>query len=82
MDLYKVAFIKKDGTIRKMEYVKVSELPKDFLNERVKTNNKRNLPEHLELVWDVKEHGFRVVNHQTALEPTMKIAQNISKESL
>jgi hypothetical protein len=59
-------FVKNDGTVRTMRFVKITDLPKGFLNENTKgTGKTRNLADGKELVWDIEFHSFRVFNWKT-----------------
>jgi hypothetical protein len=59
-------FLKKNGDEREMHFIKLNDLPEEFLQKQLKGNNKeRNLEEGLELVWDLEKKGFRVFNWNT-----------------
>lgn len=61
-------FQKKNSDTRNMTFVRLEDLPKDFLNSKVKNeNSSRTLPEGLELVWDIESVGFRTFNWDAAL---------------
>jgi len=61
-------FQKKNSDTRNMTFVKLEDLPKDFLNSKVKNeNSSRTLPAGLELVWDIDSAGFRTFNWQSAV---------------
>ena len=60
------SFIKKNGEEREMHFVKLDDLPEDFLKQQLKgSDKKRNLEEGLEVVWDLEKNGFRVFNWNT-----------------
>ena len=59
-------FLKKNGDERKMNFVKLNDLPKEFLSSHLKgTNRKTGLSEGMEIVWDIDSKGFRVFNWNT-----------------
>lgn len=51
-----------------MSFVRIGDLPADFLNGKVKSNAKpRKLAEGVELVWDIQSKDFRIFNHNTVV---------------
>lgn len=71
MKMYTGTFTKKSGEERTMRFVRLSDLPEQFLNEQVSgTGTARNLSDGLELVWDVENNGFRVFNWNTVTTET------------
>ena len=59
-------FLKKNGEEREMHFIKLDDLPEEFLKKQLKgSNRKRNLEEGLEVVWDLENKGFRVFNWNT-----------------
>tara|TARA_R110002020_G_scaffold472307_1_gene700173 strand:+ start:322 stop:606 length:285 start_codon:yes stop_codon:yes gene_type:complete len=59
-------FLKKNGDERKMSFVKLDDLPKEFLSSHLKgSNRKSGLSEGMEIVWDIDSKGFRVFNWNT-----------------
>jgi len=67
MKVYKGTFVKKDGSKRTMNYVKTNDLPKTFLESKLKGNGNTALKEGYELVWDLQSDNFRVFNHNTVV---------------
>mgnify|MGYP000583296502 CR=1 FL=1 len=60
-------FVKKNGDQRIMKFVKISDLPEEFVNSKIKgPRNKRKLNESSEVVWELDE-GFRVFNWKTVI---------------
>lgn len=59
---YVGTFEKKNGKPRAMKFVRLEDLPKEFLEEKIKGGHTRKLAEGNELVWDLDEKGFRVFN--------------------
>lgn len=65
---HRVTYRKNDGSIRTMTYVKLSDLPADFVGKVIKgTGKKRALNEGQELVYDVVNQGLRLINYSTAI---------------
>tara|TARA_E500000305_G_C3995035_1_gene224079 strand:- start:918 stop:1172 length:255 start_codon:yes stop_codon:yes gene_type:complete len=66
MKVYNGTFLKKNGEERKMTFVKISDLPTQFMEGKVKGKRKPvTLAEGLELVWDVDKSEFRIFNWNT-----------------
>ena len=66
MIAFRAKFVKKNGDERVMMFVKLSDLPKEFLNEQVKGTGKvRSFSDGKELVWDLDKAGFRVFDWNT-----------------
>lgn len=61
-------FTKKSGENRTMNFVKVNELPKTFVDTQITgTGTNRTLAEGMELVWDLDNNGFRIFNWNTVV---------------
>lgn len=57
------SFLKKDGSLRTMKFVKINDLPDTFIKDKLKgSERKRNLSEGMETVWDLENQNFRVFN--------------------
>lgn len=71
MIVYNAVFKKSDGTERNMNFVKLVDLPHEFLSTKVKggdtTSRQSSLAEGQELVWDVGVSGFRIFNWNTVV---------------
>ena len=65
-DVYYGSFKKKDGSVRNMSFVKLDEIPKEAFPEG-KGGEKPKLQEGMELVWDIENKGYRVINYNTLL---------------
>ena len=60
-------FVKKNGDQRIMKFVKISDLPEEFVNSKIKgAHEHRNLNESSEIVWEL-DTGFRVFNWKTVI---------------
>ena len=69
MKAYKGVFIKKTGDRRIMRFVKLNDLPKNFVDSKFKGSGKKHLlSEGLELVWDIDESDFRIFNHKMMVD--------------
>ena len=61
-------FKKSNGDVREMFFVRLEDLPEQFLSLQVKgTGKKRTLNEGVETVWDVQSAAFRTFNWNTSL---------------
>ena len=68
MKAYIGAFEKKNGEVRQMKFAKLCDLPKLFLEEKVKGGNKeKTMPPGMEVVWDLESKAFRVFNWKTTI---------------
>lgn len=68
MKAYTGKFMKKDGTSRAMNFVKVKDLPEAFFQDKVKgTGKPRTLAEGSEMVYDLDAKEFRIFNHNTVV---------------
>lgn len=65
IDAYMGTFEKKSGEERSMRFVKVGDLPEEFMVSRTKGGKQRKLSEGNELVWDLDKKEFRVFNWNT-----------------
>lgn len=80
MKMYVGTFTKKNGDERTMRFVRMQDLPEQFLNSQITGNGtERKLAEGLELVWDVENSGFRVFNWTTAQQPLTSVDVEESK---
>jgi Mn-dependent DtxR family transcriptional regulator len=68
MKAYKGTFLKKDGERRAMRFLKINDLPKNFMEGKIKGNQKHKLAEGMELVWDIDESDFRIFNHNMRVD--------------
>lgn len=77
MNVYTGTFTKADGTPRTMRFVRLTDLPDEFLSTRVKggevtdarTKAKaKMLSEGKETVWDLEANNFRVFNWNATVD--------------
>lgn len=60
-------FRKKDNSFRKMRFVKLKDLPAEFVNAKLTGKKSHILQEGLELVWDLESNEFRTFNWNTLI---------------
>ena len=65
INAYVGTFEKKTGEERSMRFVKISDLPEEFMTLKTKGGKQRKLSEGNELVWDLDKGEFRVFNWNT-----------------
>jgi len=65
INAYVGTFEKKTGEERSMRFVKISDLPEEFMTSKTKGGKQRKLSEGNELVWDLDKKEFRVFNWNT-----------------
>jgi hypothetical protein len=69
---YVATFQKKDGSMRTMKFLKLNDLPSEFLAGKVKGVQQHSLSEGMELVWDIDEKGFRVFNRNKVVDKILE----------
>lgn len=84
MKAFQGIFEKKDGTIRKMVFVRIEDMPQDFIRSKIEskgTVQKRNYAEGMELVFDIEIDDWRVFNHNKMIKPLeeYEIDENLFK---
>lgn len=69
MIAYKGTFKKKNGSERTMRFVRIPDLPPEFIATKIKGGNKSHiLSEGMELVWDIDESDFRIFNRMNVVD--------------
>jgi len=58
-------FQKANGDMRAMKFVRMEDLPQEFLNNRLRGGKEKKLSEGREVVWDLDVKDFRVFNWNT-----------------
>lgn len=77
MKAYSGTFLKKDGSSRTMRFVRLVDLPTEFLAAKIKGGNKSHkLNEGMELVWDIDEDALRIFNRNTLLDTIQEFEYN------
>ena len=72
MKIYTGTFVKTNGDIRTMRFVRVGALPKKFLAGKIKNTGKSSvLKEGKELVWDLDKNNFRIFDWGSAVGDTL-----------
>jgi hypothetical protein len=71
--LFTAQFETKAGSVKKMTFVLPSDMPDEFIAQRVKGTGKTNTyPAGMALVWSATDDGWRVWNAYTTLKLTVK----------
>lgn len=78
LKVYEGTFVKQNGDHRKMRFLKLSEVPSDFLPPS-KGGGPRNLSEGTELVWDLDSNGFRAFNWSTVVGSVVVNVEEINQ---
>lgn len=74
MTSYKGTFVKKDGTLRTMWFVKIEDLPNHMIDGMIKgTGKKLSLSEGSETVYDLDSKQIRIFNHYTVVGEVLKV---------
>jgi hypothetical protein len=74
MKVYRGTFKKKNGEAREMVFARISDLPEAFLESKIiGASSEKELPEGMELVWDMEEDNFRIFNHNTVINPPIEV---------
>jgi len=65
MILYEGLFVKSNGDLRSMRFIRICDIPKNILE--AKTQGKKSTANrgNLELVWDIDHKAFKYFNHGT-----------------
>tara|TARA_Y100000593_G_scaffold95018_1_gene198344 strand:+ start:1231 stop:1488 length:258 start_codon:yes stop_codon:yes gene_type:complete len=75
---YTGTFVKRDGTRRTMNFVKVSDLPSTMTEGKSTTNRYTNSNGEIEVVYDTDNNGFRTFNHGTVVGTVTTKSVNLS----
>ena len=68
MKAYHGFFKKKNGQMREMFFAELDALPESFLDSKISgTGTSKSYSDGMELVWDLREQGFRVFNFNTVV---------------
>ena len=74
---YTGTFVKRDGTRRTMNFVKVGDLPSS-MSPKSTTNRYAKSNGEIEVVYDTDRNGFRTFNHGTVVGTVSTKSVNIS----
>ena len=70
MKCFQGIFTKKDGTLRKMVFTRIEDMPHEFVSSKILgTGTERKLPEGMQLVWDLEQEGWRTFNYNKIVKP-------------
>lgn len=81
MRSYIGTFVKADGSTRTMNFVRLEDLPDEFLSARIKGDpptearikaKTRMVTEGKETVWDLEKNEFRVFNWQKTVDDVLE----------
>ena len=75
---YTGTFVKRDGTRRTMNFVKVSDLPSTMTEGKSTNNRYTNSNGEIEVVYDTDNNGFRTFNHGTVVGTVTTKSVNLS----
>ncbi len=67
MRAYTGTFVKSDGKNRTMNFVRLNDLPQQFLDTKTAGGVGPKLSEGQEVVWDLERNAFRVFNWTTTV---------------
>jgi hypothetical protein len=77
VEVHTGVFRKKDNSFRKMKFIKLKDLPKEFVSAKLAGKQAHTLQEGLELVWDVDASDFRTFNWNNLVVPVEKESKKI-----
>lgn len=79
---YSATFVKANGENREMKFIKLNDLPNDFLDGKIKNKDKQKaLTEGHEVVWDIDKNGFRIFNWNTIVGEAEKNEINFQQDA-
>jgi len=78
---YTATFVKTNGENREMKFIKLNDLPNNFLDGKIKNKDKqKTLTEGHEVVWDIDKNGFRIFNWNTIVGEAEKNEINFQQD--
>ena len=79
---YTATFVKTNGENREMKFIKLNDLPNNFLDGKIKNKDKqKTLTEGHEVVWDIDKNGFRIFNWNTIVGEAEKNEINFQQDA-
>ena len=79
---YRATFVKTNGENREMKFIKLNDLPNNFLDGKIKNKDKQKaLTEGHEVVWDIDKNGFRIFNWNTIVGDAEKNEINFKEDA-
>jgi hypothetical protein len=76
-EVHSGVFRKKDDSFRRMNFIKLKDLPTEFIESKLQGKRQHSLQEGLELVWDIDSKEFRTFNWKTAIGTVEKETKKI-----
>ncbi len=77
MIAYKISFLKQDSSVRDMLYAKLQDIvelyPKFYDKFTSGTGSPKSLKPGSEMVFDLENMNFRIINHLTAIEGPISV---------
>jgi len=67
VNVYMGSFVTKDGSLRKMMFSRLNEMPTNFYSNKLKGLEKHTLKAGMERVWDWEVNDFRTFNFTSQL---------------
>ena len=78
MKVFSGTFVKKDGTQRDMEFVKLSDLPENVQSSLFTTGKQPPpIPDTMFRVWDLDADGVRTFNTQTQVGDLREVEREV-----
>lgn len=79
---YRATFVKTNGENREMKFIKLNDLPSNFLDDKIKNKeSQKTLVEGHEVVWDIDKNGFRIFNWNTIIGEAEKNEINFQQDA-
>lgn len=79
---YTATFVKTNGENREMKFIKLNDLPNNFLDGKIKNKDKqKTLTEGHEVVWDIDKNSFRIFNWNTIVGEAEKNEINFQQDA-
>lgn len=77
--IHTATFTKQNGEKRTMSFVRLTDLPKEFLSEVIKdTSKSKSIKQGNEVVWDLDRNNFRIFNWNTVEGEVMKDLREVT----
>jgi hypothetical protein len=75
MKIHQGSFKKKDGSVRVMKFIPISEIPNDLKSTVTKGGQASPLGDGHERVWDIETHAWRTFNHLTIVDSPVEVGE-------
>lgn len=80
LKVYEGHFEKKNGDVRAMRFLKLNEVPSNFLPESKGGATPKNYDEGVELVWDLDKEDFRTFNWSSVVGLVVEKQEEINTQ--